>query len=349
MENESSTVQPAALDLRLALQNKLNHLTKPVGSLGLLENLAIQIGMIQNTLNPQVIKPHVLVFAGDHGAANDGVSAYPQAVTWQMVENFLQGGAAINVLARANGLQLKVIDAGVNHEFFPMPDLISKKMAHGTASFVHGPAMTTDAAEMASMRGAAVVERVSDDGCNLIVFGEMGIGNTASAALLMHYFTGLPLDDCIGRGTGLDDAGLARKRALLHQAVQHGGAVKTPLQALAQYGGFEIAMMAGGMLAAARLRAIIVVDGFISTAAMLVAHALQPNVLQYAVFAHTSGEQGHAAMLRYLHAVPLLNLQMRLGEGTGGVMAVPIIESALRLLNQMATFKSATVSTTLES
>ena len=349
MNNEIFAIAPISFSLKNALQNKLNSLTKPIGSLGVLENLALQIGMIQNSLTPQIIKPYVLVFAGDHGAANDGVSAYPQEVTWQMVQNFMQGGAAINVLSRANGLELRVVDAGVNHEFFPQPYLLNKKVAYGTASFIHGAAMTVDEAQTAVKRGLAVVERIAEDGTNLIVFGEMGIGNTASAALLMHYFTDEPLANCVGRGTGLDDAGMVKKHALLQQALQHGRDVKTPLEALAQYGGFEIAMMVGAMLAAARQRCVIVVDGFISTAALLVAHALQPNVLQYAVFAHTSGEQGHATMLQFLQATPLLNLQMRLGEGTGGALAVPIIEAALKLLNQMATFDSATVSQAVEA
>ncbi len=352
MQWQSPPIPSVALHLTNALHAKLNSLTKPVGSLGQLENLAFRIGMMQGVTSPVITAPQVLIFAGDHGAALDGVSAYPQDVTWQMVDNFLSGGAAISVLSRANNLGLIVVDAGVNHDFeahifqrhTTHPQFINEKIAHGTKSFVHGAAMSRDEACAALAAGRKIAERVCSEGTNLIAFGEMGIGNTASASLLMHHFTGVPLVDCIGRGTGLDDVGLARKQALLARAVTHIKKDADVIDALAQYGGFEIAMMAGAMLGAATQRAVIVVDGFISSAALLVAAAIDRDVKDYAICAHLSDERGHALMLNALEVKPLLSLQMRLGEGTGAAIAIPIIIAATKLLSEMATFEAAEVS-----
>lgn len=319
--------------------------TKPVGSLGRLEALALQLALIQQTPTPGITAPHILVCAGDHGAARAGVSAYPQEVTWQMVENFLAGGAAINALTRAAGIELVVADAGVAHDFGLRPGLVDAKIAAtGTASYLDGAAMTIDQCRKALDNGAAVVERIAATGCNALGFGEMGIGNTASASLLTHCLTGLPLADVVGRGTGLDDAGVARKRALLEGALAlYDGPRDDALGVLARFGGFEIAMLAGAMLEAARRRMVLLIDGFIVTAALLAAYRLKPAVLDFCVFAHRSGEAGHGLQLVFLDAVPLLDLRLRLGEGTGAALAFPLLHAACAFMNDMASFESAGV------
>jgi nicotinate-nucleotide--dimethylbenzimidazole phosphoribosyltransferase len=328
-----------------ALQNRIDQKTKPLGSLGRLETLALQLGRIQNTLSPQITAPHILVCAGDHGAAKAGVSAYPQEVTWQMVENFLAGGAAINVLARQAGATLTVADAGVAHDFGTRPDLLDAKVAHGTANYLEGAAMTAEQRILAMAHGAAIAKSIAAKGCNVLGLGEMGIGNTASASLITHCLTSVSLDSCIGRGTGLDDAGLARKQTLLAQALAlYSGSRDDAYAVLERFGGFEIAMMAGAMIAAAELRMTMLIDGFIVTAALLVAHKIAPQILDYCVFAHRSGEPGHSIQLDYLQAQPLLDLGLRLGEGTGGALALPLLATACAFMNEMASFESAGVS-----
>ena len=331
--------------LKTALQQKIDAKTKPIGALGRLEDIALQIGLIQNTLTPQLNKPTMLVFAGDHGIATSGVSAYPQAVTAQMVLNFLNGGAAINVFARQNGFALRVIDAGVNHVFEPHPDLINAKIAMGTTNFLQQPAMTSIQCEQALTSGVSLANKEIDAGCNIIGFGEMGIANTSSASCLMSVLCDLPIEQCVGRGTGLDDVGLAKKTEILRQAIaRHGLSSDDTMQVLSAFGGFEIAMMAGAMLGAAQQKTLLLIDGFISSAALLVASKLQPNILQYCVFAHCSNEQAHKQLLDYLGATPLLNLGLRLGEGTGAALALPLLQAAVNFLNEMASFESAGVS-----
>ena len=308
-----------------ALQRKIDHKTKPLGALGQLEQLALHIGRIQQTLTPTLKQPHILVFAGDHGAAKAGVSAFPQDVTWQMVENFLSGGAAINVFARHNGLAIKVIDAGVAHDFGQRDGLIDASIAPGTANYIAEPAMSTAQCAAALAKGAALAHALADEGCNVIGFGEMGIGNTAAASLITHALTGTPLIDCIGRGTGLDDAGLARKRELLVQAVSRAAlpADADARTVLAEFGGFEIVMMAGAMLGAAERGMTLLIDGFIVTSALLAASRIAPHIREYCVFCHKSVEPGHLAQLHDLGADPLLDLGLRLGEGTGAALAWP--------------------------
>ncbi len=338
-------IQPLDTGLTAALQAKIDGKTKPPGSLGRLENLALQIGLIQNTLTPRLTRPHVLVCAGDHGAARAGVSAYPQDVTWQMVENFLAGGAAINVLARQAGMALTIVDAGVNHDFGARPGLIDAKVAHGTANYLEGPAMSALQRDAAIAHGGKIVRGLADGGCNVLGFGEMGIGNTASASLITHCLTGVPLATCVGRGTGLDDAGLERKRLLLAQALtRFDGSHEDAPAVLAQFGGFEIAMLAGAMLAAAERRMLLLIDGFIVTAALLVAAQVSPAILDYCVFAHRSDEAGHALQIEYLGAQPLLQFSLRLGEGTGAALAYPLVAAAVAFLDGMASFESAGVS-----
>nr|WP_131112546.1 nicotinate-nucleotide--dimethylbenzimidazole phosphoribosyltransferase [Sulfuricystis thermophila] len=338
-------VEPASRGLDTALRQAIDNKTKPLGSLGRIEALALQLGRIQQTLLPTLRRPHIVVCAGDHGAAKAGISAYPQEVTWQMVENFLAGGAAINVFARANGLELIIVDCGVAHDFGERPGLIDAKVsAIGTASYLDGAAMTMAQCETALANGARIVAQLDEAGCNVVGFGEMGIGNTASASLISHCLTGAPLADCVGRGTGLDDAGLARKRQLLQQALDVWlQRSDEPLAVLARYGGFEIATMAGGMLEAARRKMLVLVDGFISGAAALIAAKLAPAFLDYAVFSHLSQERGHQVQLAHLGARPLIDLDLRLGEGTGAALAWPLVKSASAMLGEMASFAEAGV------
>jgi nicotinate-nucleotide--dimethylbenzimidazole phosphoribosyltransferase len=336
---------PVSSSLAAELQAKIDAKTKPLGALGQLESLALQLGLIQQTLTPQLHNPRILVCAADHGAARAGLSAFPQDVTWQMVENFLRGGAAINVFARQAGMQLVVADAGVNHDFAGCNGLLDVKVAYGTASYLEGAAMTAEQRDAAMRHGANAIEAAHANGCNVIGFGEMGIGNTSSASLLTHCLTGVALADCVGRGTGLDDAGLARKQALLQQALTAWAERNDdPLEVLARFGGFEIAMLAGAMLAAAEHRMVLLIDGFIVTAALLVAVAVKPSVRECCIFAHCSDEAGHAVQLRHLDAKPLLQLGLRLGEGTGAALAYPLLKAAVAFLAEMASFDSAGVS-----
>ena len=335
----SDLSQPA---LRQALQIKLDQKTKPLGSLGRLEALALQLGEILGTESPQLTQPQLVVFAGDHGLAARGVSAYPTDVTWQMVENFLAGGACVSVLARQHGINLTVVDCGVRHDFAPRPGLLDYKIAYGTADSLEGPAMDALDCERAVAQGRAIVKGLPG---NVLLLGEMGIGNTSAASLLMARLTGLSVAECTGAGTGLDDAGLQRKVAVLAQVLERHAAVKDPLHAMEVFGGFEMATMLGAVLQAAQERRVVVVDGFITTAVVLVAHALQPLVLQRCVFAHCSGERGHSLMLQHLGVQPLLDLGLRLGEGSGAALAWPLLESACTVLRDMASFASAGVAT----
>ncbi|HXB08336.1 MAG TPA: nicotinate-nucleotide--dimethylbenzimidazole phosphoribosyltransferase [Puia sp.] len=338
--------------LRGQLQQLIDNKTKPLGALGRLEEIALQIGLIQGTTNPQLSRPYIVVFAGDHGIAAAGlVNPYPQAVTAQMVLNFITGGAAINVFCRQHHLGLTVVDAGVKFDFeagiFP-GKLISQKIGRGTRNYLETEAMSAEEVRMALETGKQVVTDLYAGGTNCVGFGEMGIGNSSSAALIMSYSTGIPVEECAGRGTGVNDEQLRVKKETLRKAYQlHLPAItaepdaKTILQCV---GGFEIAMMTGAYLKAAELKMIVLVDGFITTAALLLAKQLNPAVQDCCFFSHTSGESGHAAMLDYLGAKPLLNLGMRLGEGTGAAMAYPLLQSAMHFLRDMASFQSAGVS-----
>lgn len=332
---------PEAAPLRAALQAHIDGKTKPLGALGRLEQLAVQIGCILGTETPELQQPQMLVFAADHGLAAHGVSAYPAEVTGQMVQNFLAGGAAINVLARQHGLALTIVDAGILQPPAPAPGLLLRRMGAGTADALAGPAMTAAQCEAAVLAGRELVRSLPG---NAVLLGEMGIGNTSAAALLMARLTGEPLPQCIGRGTGLDDPGLAHKRQVLQAVLTRHADVIEPMAVLAALGGFEIAMLCGAVLEAVQQRRVVVVDGFITSSAVLVASRLQPDVLACCVFAHCSDEAGHARMLRHLGAEPLLRLGLRLGEGSGAALAWPLLVSACRLLNQMASFESAGVS-----
>lgn len=329
--------------LQERLQMRIDAKTKPLGALGRLETLALQLGLILRDEAPVLDAPQLVVFAGDHGLAAQGVSAYPQDVTWQMVENMLAGGAAVSVLARQQGLALTLVDAGVARDLPPRAGLVTAhKIAPGTRDASLEPAMSMAQCHAALRAGRAVVRALPG---RVLLLGEMGIANTSSATLLLARLAGLPLERAVGRGTGLDDAGLARKRAVLARVLARHADAGTPLEALQCFGGFEIAMMAGAMLQAAHERRVIVIDGFIVGAALLVASELAPAVLDYCVFSHVGAEAGHRALLDRLGADPLLALGLRLGEGSGAALAWPLVDAAARLLAEMASFASAGVST----
>lgn len=326
-----------ATDLQTAIDSK----TKPQGSLGVLESLALRIGLVQRTSTPRIDRAAVIVFAGDHGIVAENISAYPQSVTWQMVENFLHQGAAINVFARQNDCELVIVDAGVNYDFGSRRNLIDRKVASGTRNFAQEPAMSASQCEQALQHGMALVEEMSVD---VIGFGEMGIGNTTAAAAIMAKMTGIAVADCVGSGTGLTVRQIEHKQNVIARAMTRFEHVQEPLDILRTFGGFEIAMMVGAMLKAAERRQVLLIDGFICTSALLVAVQLQPAILDYCVFSHCSAERGHQRMLQYLDAHPLMQLDLRLGEGTGCVLALPLVRAAVNFLAQMATFSSAQIS-----
>jgi len=327
--------------LTVRLQYLLDNKTKPLGSLGRLEALALRLGTILGSEMPVLDAPQMLVCAGDHGLAARGVSAFPSDVTWQMVENFLAGGAAVSVLARQHGLALTVVDCGVRRDFQPRPGLVQRKIAPGTADASAGPAMTAAQCAQAIANGREVVAALPG---NVLLLGEMGIGNSSAASMLLARLAGLDIDACTGSGTGLDAAGLARKREVLREVLTLHADAAEPLDALAAFGGFEIATLVGAVLQAAQERRVIVLDGFIASAAVLVAQALEPGVVQRCVAAHRSAEPGHALLLQKLGLDPLLDLGLRLGEGSGAALAWPLLESACCILREMASFEAAGVS-----
>jgi nicotinate-nucleotide--dimethylbenzimidazole phosphoribosyltransferase len=346
----SATVTDDALQEKL--QHRIDNKTKPLGALGQLEEIALRIGLLQGTTHPALRLPQIVVFAGDHGIAATGlVNPYPQAVTAQMVLNFIRGGAAINVFCRQHDLGLTVVDAGVNYEFDPGQvgeRLVSKKIGFGTQNYLQGPAMTASEAAAAIEGGREVVAGLAALGSNCIGFGEMGIGNTSSAALVMSYILQIDVGDCVGRGTGVNDEQLEKKTATLREAHDRHqpliAANPTASVMLQCVGGFEIAMLAGAYLEAAEQKMVILVDGFISTAALLLARLSHPSILDNCIFSHCSGENGHKRMLEWLDARPLLHLGMRLGEGTGAALAFPLVAAAVNFLEEMASFESAGVS-----
>ena len=333
-------------ELYQQLQQIVDQKTKPLGALGRLETLAVQLGLIQDTTTPQITQPQIRVFAADHGLTKHGTSAYPSAVTAQMVYNFLQGGAAINVLARQHHMELKVVDAGVDADFANSPfkdhaQLLDYKVRHRSRDALSEPAMTVEECLAALENGMDVVKSMAG---NLLIVGEMGIGNTSAASLLLAKLGDIPINACIGRGTGLGDAGLKHKASILTQVLARHSEAQTPFDILAALGGLEIAMMAGALMQAASERRILLIDGFIASSALLAAERLAPGVAQYAVFAHHSVEPGHTHLLKLLNAEPLLNMGMRLGEGSGAALAYPLLQSACAIINEMASFNDAGIS-----
>ena len=342
--------------MRRHIDHKLDQKTMPRGAMGIVGELAKQIAVIQKTLTPQLDRSAIVVFAADHGVSEEGVSAYPREVTWQMVENFRGGGAAINVLSRSEGIELFVVDAGVDHDFVlnfageasaEESRFFSRKVGRGTANFAKGLAMTQAQAEACLAHGRAIAREVIKlTQCQAMGFGEMGIANTTSAAALSCKLLGLSVMDMVGRGTGIDDTALSKKQAVVNQALALHAQADNGLEVLSALGGFEIGQMAGAMLEAAQLGQVLVIDGFISTSALLVARAMEPQVMGACVFAHQSEEKGHRLVLEALGVKPLLSLGLRLGEGSGAALAMPLLKGAANLLSEMASFESAGVAQT---
>lgn len=347
MNMKSFNIRPINRLLDKQIQEIIDNKTKPIGALGRLESKAKRIALILNDLNPVLELPVIFVFAGDHGISAEGVSAYPSAVTRQMVENFRNGGAAINVFCRQHHIKLHVVDAGVDYDFVDKTGLIDAKVNRGTRNFLHGPAMTADEFKRALHSGADVIN-LHAQGSNIIGFGEMGIGNTSASSILMSLICKLPLQECIGKGTGLNNAQLMHKFLVLQQALDR---YKSEVpdwmdlnHAIPYFAGYEMVMMAGAMLQTAALGKIIMVDGFIATTVLACAYVMNPLIKEYAIFTHMSDEQGHGKLIEFLQSEPLLNLKLRLGEGTGCALAYPLLESACLFMREMASFEAAGVS-----
>lgn len=329
--------------IRPKLIDKIDNLTKPKGSLGVLEELALQIGLIQQTLSPKLNHPQNIIFAADHGIVEEGVSLSPKEVTWQQISNFLHGGAGVNFLCRQHGFTLKIVDAGVDYDLPYDKGIINMKVRKGSRNYLHGAAMTEDEMELCLKRGAEIVCQCHKEGSNVLSFGEMGIGNTSSSSLWMSCFTGIPLEQCVGAGSGLNNDGIRHKYHVLKQALDNYKGDHSPLDLIRWFGGLEMVMAIGAMLQAAELHMIILVDGFIMTNCILAASQLYPEIMHYAIFGHCGDESGHERLLKVMQAHPLLHLNLRLGEGTGAICAYPIVESAVRMINEMDNFAHASI------
>lgn len=339
--------------LRPAIQDKIDNLNKPKGSLGRLEELALQLALMQQTTAPALRHPCHLLFGADHGIEREGVSVSPREITWQQMINFSRGGGGVNMFCRQHGFKLLLVDMGVDYDLSGVPGIIDRKVARGTRDFLHEAAMTPDEADRCLETGAQMADDCHREGCNVLCVGEMGIGNTSPSSVWMHLLAGIPLERCVGAGAGLDNAGVRHKLDVLAQSVErfradHPGlprarafGTEAAALALSHFGGFEMVAAVGAMLRAAELRMAILVDGFIMTACMLMAARLHPDVLHYAIFCHEGDEAGHRLMLESLHARGLLRLGLRLGEGTGALCAYPLLESAVRMMNEMNNFDNA--------
>lgn len=336
IEAPNENIKPLIID-------KIDNLTKPKGSLGALEEIALQVALIQQTLTPILKNPQNILFAGDHGILEEGVSPTPREVTWQQVLHYTRGGAGVNVFCEQHGFGLKIVDAGVDYDFHGNPPVIDMKVRRGTRNFLHEAAMTQEELERCMERGAEIVCQCIDEDSNVLSFGEMGAGNTSAASLWMHLFTGIPLEKCVGAGSGLNKVGVQHKLEVLQQALNNYKGNGSVLDIMAYFGGYELVMAVGAMLQAAEKHLIILVDGFLMTACMLAASKLYPHVTDYAIYGHCGDESGHRMMLDALGAKPLLSLGMRLGEGTGAIVAYPILQSALCMLNGMESFKKTEV------
>lgn len=329
--------------IRIELIDKINNLTKPKGSLGTLEELALQIGLIQQTLTPILQNPQNIIFAADHGIVEERISLSPKEITWQQISNFLHGGAGVNFLCRQHGFVLKIVDAGVDYDLPYEKGIINMKVRRGTRNYLHEAAMTEEEMELCLERGAETVRICHEEGSNILSFGEMGIGNTSSSSMWMTCFTGIPLEQCVGAGSGLDNAGVRHKYNILKRALDNYNGDGNPYDIIRYFGGLEMVMAVGAMLQAAELKMTILVDGFIMTNCILAASKLYPAVLDYAIFGHCGDELGHKLLLDQIKAKPLLNLGLRLGEGTGAICAYPIVDSAVRMINEMDNFAHASI------
>ena len=328
-----------------AVRHKIDNLNKPKGSLGRLEDLAAQICLIQQTLTPKLNNPCHLLFGGDHGIEHEKVSVSPREITWQQMLNFAKGGGGVNMFCRQHGFKLYLVDVGVDYDLSNCHEIYNRKIAPGTANFIDGPAMSEEQYRQALDVGAEFVDKCHADGCNIVCVGEMGIANTSPSSVWMSLFGNIPLDECIGAGAGLDNAGIKHKSNVLNRAVNRfiyttGGKADTDTL-IRYFGGFEMVSAVGAMLRAAELGLIVLVDGFIMTACALAAVRLYPEAKEYMIFGHVGDENGHRRLLDLLGAQPLLNLGLRLGEGTGALCAYPIVESAVRMINEMNNFDNA--------
>lgn len=329
--------------IRERLIDKIDNLTKPKGSLGKLETLALKIGLIQQTLTPELRKPHNVLFAADHGIIEEGVTVSPKEVTWQQLSHFSHGGAGINFLCDQHGFKLVLVDAGVDYDIPAGRGIIDKKVRRSTRNFLHEAAMTPQEMDLCIERGAEVIDEVFATGCNVVSFGEMGSGNTSPSSMWMHILTGIPLSECIGAGAGLSEEGISHKLDVLTRAWDNYSGDDTVKARLAWFGGYELMMAVGAMLRAAELGMLIIVDGFIMTACIAAAAHFYPSVLDYAVFGHQGDESGHKLMLQALGADPILHLDLRLGEGSGAVCAYPIVKSSVDMINNMDSFAAVCV------
>jgi nicotinate-nucleotide--dimethylbenzimidazole phosphoribosyltransferase len=331
--------------LRPAIQDKIDNLNKPKGSLGVLEDLAMQACLIQQTLTPSLAHPCHLLLGGDHGIECEGVSVSPREVTWQQMINFTRGGGGVNMFCRQHGFKLRIVDVGVDYDLSQVPGIINRKIARGTKNFLYEPAMSEKEFDKAIEIGASLVDDCIADGCKVLCIGEMGIANTSPSSIWMSLFCDIPLDECIGAGAGLDSPGIRHKREVLRQAVAHSDIPHqtSDIYPLRYFGGFEMIAAIGAMLRAAEQHLIIMIDGFIMTACALAACRLYPAAQSYMVFGHCGDESGHRRMLDAMGAKPLLTLGMRLGEGTGALCAFPILDSAIRMINEMNNFDNGNI------
>ena len=342
-------IQPLDKSMQATIQAKIDNLNKPKGSLGRLEELAMQICLIQQTLEPSLAHPCHLLLGGDHGIEREGVSVSPREVTWQQMINFTHGGGGVNMFCRQHGFDLKIVDVGVDYDLSAHTAIIHRKIARGTRNFLYEPAMTEAEFNQAIDTGIDLVDECQRQGCQILSIGEMGIANTSPSSIWMHLTTGIPLQECIGAGAGLDNNGVRHKYEVLSKALTNyshspiQSSLPTHLAPLVYFGGYEMVSAIGAMLRAAELHLIILIDGFIMTACAMTACQLYPAAKDYMIFTHCGDEKGHRRMLDYLKAEPLLSLGMRLGEGTGALCAFPIIDSAVRMMNEMNNFDNANI------
>ena len=337
-------ILPPSEALRPAIQDKIDNLNKPLGSLGRLENVAMQVCLIQQTLTPSLAHPCHLLFGGDHGIEREGVSVSPREVTWQQMVNFARGGGGVNMFCRQHGFHLRIVDVGVDHDLHDCEGIIDRKIAPGTRNFLDEPAMDEAQASQALAVGTEMADTAHDEGCRVLCIGEMGIANTSPSSIWMSLLLRIPLSECIGAGAGLDKPGIRHKYEVLKRAVGHFfQQVPKPHKwdIIRYFGGFEMMAAIGAMLRAAEHHMVILVDGFIMTACALAAIQLYPDVKPYMIFTHCGDESGHQRMLSAMHTDPLLSLGLRLGEGTGALCAFPIIDSAVRMVNEMNNFSNA--------
>ena len=337
---------PVDRSLQGAIQEKIDNLNKPKGSLGRLEELAMQVCLVQQTLEPSLAHPCHLLLGGDHGIEREGVSVSPREVTWQQMINFTRGGGGVNMFCRQHGFKLRIVDVGVDYDLSAVDGIIDRKIARGTKNFLYEPAMTEEEFDKAIEVGAALVDDCIAEGCKVLSIGEMGIGNTSPSSIWMHLFGNIPLNDCIGAGSGLDSPGIRHKYEVLSKAVtchERVSKYPDPIVTLRYFGGFEMIAAIGAMLRAAECHLVVLVDGFIMTACALATIRLYPASHDYMIFTHCGDESGHRKMLDIVNARPLLNLGLRLGEGTGALCAFPIVDSAVRMINEMNNFDNAKI------